>query len=323
MLLIVVIVFIAVFAAVVLVVSALNAGTSEQQRQVLDRLDSISMAAKRAPQEEGLSLLREEMLSSVPWINRWLQEVDLFPRLRQLLREADLRWTVARLLLMALGCAVAVALGVYWRTTELALSVILGAGGATLPFLYVLYVRNERFGAFEARLPEALDLMTNALRAGHSLISALEMVAKEMPNPIADEFQKCFDEQNFGLELREALLNLAARIPIHDMHIFVTAVLIQKESGGNLAEILDKVAYVIRERFRIKRQIRVHTAQGRLTGWILTLLPPVLGVLLYLINPEYMSRLWKNPTGIKLIYVSLTMTTLGGLVIRKIVNIRV
>jgi tight adherence protein B len=323
MLLIGVIVFIAIFAAVVLVASALNTGASEQQKQILNRLDSISMAAQRAPQEEGLSLLREEMLSSVPWINRWLQEIDLFPRLRQLLREADVKWTVARLLLTALATGVAVTLGVYWRTTLLPLAVMLGAGGATVPFLYVLYMRSARFGAFEARLPEALDLMTNALRAGHSLISALEMVSKEIPNPIADEFKKCFDEQNFGLELREAMMNMAARIPIHDMHIFVTAILIQKESGGNLAEILDKVAYVIRERFRIKRQIRVHTAQGRLTGWILTLLPPILGVLLYLINPEYMSRLWTNPTGVKLIYASLIMTTLGGLVIHKIVNIRV
>ncbi|HYM12894.1 MAG TPA: type II secretion system F family protein [Bryobacterales bacterium] len=321
--LIILIVFIAVFAAVVLVSSALNTGATQEQKQILDRLDSISMAAQRAPEEEGLSLLRQEMLSSVPWINRWLQELDLFPRLRQLLREADVRWTVARLLLTAVASAVAVALGVYWRTGALPLAVMLGAGGATLPFLYVLYARNARFGAFEAHLPEALDLMTNALRAGHSLISALEMVSKEIPNPIADEFKKCFDEQNFGLELREAMFNLAARVPIHDMHIFVTAILIQKESGGNLAEILDKVAYVIRERFRIKRQIRVHTAQGRLTGWILTLLPPILGVLLYLINPEYMSRLWKSPTGMKLIYASLIMTTLGGLVIRKIVNIRV
>src|SRR5437867_2973473 len=186
-----------------------------------------------------------------------------------------------------------------------------------------MYKRSQRFDRFEEALPQALDLMVSALRAGHSFISALESVVREAPNPVSGEFRKCFDEQNFGLEMRESMLNLGARVPIHDVHIIITAILIQKESGGNLAEILEKVAYIIRERFRLKRQVSVHTAQGRLTGWILTLLPLILGAGLYLVNPDHMSILWKNPTGLKLIYTASVMTLLGGLIIRKIVNIRI
>jgi tight adherence protein B len=323
MLLVVFIVFVAVFAAVVLLVAALSSGRTREQKQVLERLDSIAMAARRAPQDEGVSLLREEMLGSMPWLDRWIQEVDLFPKLREIMRQGDVRWTLTRLFLTSAACAVAAAVVVYFRTGALPFSALVGGAAAALPFGYVFYKRAERFGEFEQKLPEALDLMVGALRAGHSLISAMEMVAKEMQDPIAGEFRKCFDEQNFGLDLREAMLNLAHRVPLHDIHIVVTAILIQKDSGGNLAEILDKVAYIIRERFRLKRQIRVHTAQGRLTGLILALLPPILGVLLYIIDPEYMSRLWTNKTGVKLMYTSLAMTITGGLIIRKIVNIRV
>ncbi len=152
----------------------------------------------------------------------------------------------------------------------------------------------------------------SALRAGHSLVSALGLVAQEAPEPVGGEFRICFEEQNYGLELRTAMVNLVTRVPIQDLKIVSTAVLIQKESGGNLAEVLDKTSYVIRERFRLKRQVRVHTAQGRLTGWILTLLPPILGVALYVINPKTMSILWTNPLGVKLLYLSAAMTITGA-----------
>jgi tight adherence protein B len=165
--------------------------------------------------------------------------------------------------------------------------------------------------------------MVSALRAGHSFNSALGLAANESPNPIGKEFRICFDEQNYGLELKTAMTNLAVRVPLQDLKIVITAILIQKESGGNLAEVFDKAAYVIRERFRLKRQVRVHTAQGRLTGWILSFLPVVLGIALYLINPESMSLLWTRPLGVKLLYLSGGMTIVGGLIIRKIVNMDV
>jgi tight adherence protein B len=161
------------------------------------------------------------------------------------------------------------------------------------------------------------------LRAGNSLVSALGMVAREAREPIGPEFRICFDEQNYGLELRTAMQNLVIRVPLQDVRIVVTAIMIQKDSGGNLAEVLDKSAQIIRERFKLKRQIRVHTAQGRLTGWILSILPLVLGFALYLVNPDGMSVLWTKPVGIKMLYTSAVMTTVGALIIRKIVRVRI
>jgi tight adherence protein B len=165
--------------------------------------------------------------------------------------------------------------------------------------------------------------MVSALRVGHSLNSALSLVSRECPDPVSTEFRICYDEQNYGLELRTAMANLTTRVPLQDLRIVATAILIQKESGGNLAEVLEKTGHVIRERFRLKRQIMTHTAQGRLTGVILTLLPIVLGIALYFLSPDNMSLLWKRPIGVKLLYASGVMTIIGGLIIRKIVDIDV
>jgi tight adherence protein B len=165
--------------------------------------------------------------------------------------------------------------------------------------------------------------MVSALRAGHSLVAALGLVGSESPDPIGVEFKICCDEQNYGMELRTAMDNLLSRVPLQDMRIVATAILIQKESGGNLAEVLDKTAYVIRERFRLKRQVRIHTAQGRLTGWILSFLPIVLGIGLYIVDPDHLSLLWKREIGIKLLYASAAMTITGALIIRKIVSMEV
>jgi tight adherence protein B len=319
----VVVVFTGVFAIVLLLSMSFDSSGVDVRKKTKQRLDSISLAAARSPQDEGIGLIREELLSSIPWMNRWLQRQDFFARFRKYLKQADLQWTITRLVAMSVAAWVAAGAALFFRTNDATLSTLIGAGAAAGPLLFVRFKRSQRFEQFERNLPKALDLMVSALRAGHSLISALESVAKEMPNPIGAEFRKCFDEQTFGLEMRESMLNLGARVPIHDVHIVITAILIQKESGGNLAEILDKVAAIIRERFRLKKQVQVHTAQGRLTGWILTLLPVVLGFALYLVNPEHMSTLWRNPVGLKLIYAAVAMTVIGGLIIRKIVNIRI
>jgi len=194
---------------------------------------------------------------------------------------------------------------------------------STLPFLWVFHKRKRRLDKFQQGLPEALDLMVSALRAGHSLIAALGSAARECADPIGCEFKACFEEQNYGLEVKTALDNLLKRVPLQDLRIFATAVMIQKESGGNLAEVLDKTSHVIRERFRLKRQVGVHTAQGRMTGWVLTFLPVALGAGLYFVNPEMMSILWKNPTGIKLLWTAGGMIVVGGLIIRHIVNMDV
>jgi tight adherence protein B len=191
------------------------------------------------------------------------------------------------------------------------------------PLAYVLHKRSKRLDSFQQGLPEALDLMVSALRAGHSLIAAMGSVARECANPVGSEFKACFEEQNYGLELKAAMDNLIKRVPLQDLRIFATAIMIQKESGGNLAEVLDKTSHVIRERFRLKRQVGVHTAQGRMTGWVLTLLPVVLGTALYFVNPEMMSVLWRNPTGVKMLWTAGGMILIGGFIINRIVNMDV
>ncbi|HUS06571.1 MAG TPA: type II secretion system F family protein [Bryobacteraceae bacterium] len=316
-------VFIAVFVVVVLIMAALGTGATQQTKQAMAMLDSALATTGVGSDDEVLDIRRQELLSSIPWLNRCLIKLDLAPKLRGILNQGEVKWTVGGLLLMSAGCFVFAAYAVYLRTDSTFLALVLGSAAASVPFLYVLRKRAKRFERFEAHLPDALDLIVGALRAGHSLISAIGIVAREAADPIRREFRMCFDEQNFGVEFRVAMLNLVARVPVQDLRIVVTAMLIQKESGGNLAEVLEKVGQIIRDRYRLKRQIRVHTAQGRLTGWILSVLPVVLGLGMYLMNPKHMSVLWERPIGIKMIYSSIVMTCIGALVIRKIIRIRV
>lgn len=304
-------------------VAAAGAGASKRAKQTSDALDAALATSVVAHDDEIVDIRKNELLSGIPWMNRWLIRLEIAPRVRQLLYQADLKWTAGRLLLMCGACWAFSGYLVYSRTgaalPSMLISLILGA----LPFLYVLRKRARRFAQFEQALPEALELMVSAIRAGQSLTSALGVVAKESPEPVRREFRHCFDEQAYGLELRTAMENLAARMPLQDVRIIATAILVQKESGGNLAEVLDKTAEVIRERFRLNRQIRIHTAQGRMSGWILTFAPVALAFLLYLMNPEQESLLWTTALGLKLLYGSVVMTILGGLIIRKIVRIRI
>jgi len=317
------VVFVAVFLLIFLVVWAGTADSRRDSEQTMARLDAIGGALPVINPAEKIDILREEKLSDVPWLNDLLQSVNLFPRMRKTLRQADLPYTLGSVILTGIFIGVLVAVLVYMRTGAFALSLIFGFGVSTLPWLYVVYKRGKRFLAFEEKLPEAIDLMVSAIRAGHGFTSSIGLASREIAEPIAGEFRQCFDEQNFGLDLRLAMRNLEDRVPIPDIQLIVSAVLIQKESGGNLAEILDKVAYVIRERFRLKRQIRVHTAQGRMTGWILAVFPIILGFVFYLLDPARMSLLWTRSVGIKLMWTAAFMETIGVLIIRKIIRPRI
>jgi tight adherence protein B len=195
--------------------------------------------------------------------------------------------------------------------------------GAMLPNLYVRHRRTRRFNAFEELLPEAIDLVGRALRAGHPLSAGFKMAADDGPEPVASEFRRVFEEQRFGLPVQDSLLSMADRVNLVDVRILVTAILIQREVGGNLAEILDNLASVVRARFTIRRQIRVYTAQGRMTGYLLSSLPLILFALLYTINAQYMSILFTDPIGKILVAVALTMQFIGFLWIRKIIKIEI
>jgi tight adherence protein B len=321
--LIIVLVFLGAFSVVALIAAATGAGASAQAKQVHATLDSA--LATDSPEEHGpiLDLRKVNQLSSIPWLNRKLLTFELTPRLQSLLYQADLKWTPGGMLA---GCAFCFALPgylAYWRTDSVLIGLAVGLLAGAMPYLWARHKRSKRLDKFQEGLPEALDLMVNALRAGHSLIAAMGSVARECADPIGCEFKACFEEQNYGLEMKTALDNMINRVPLQDLRIVATAIMIQRESGGNLAEVLDKTSHVIRERFRLKRQVGVHTAQGRMTGWVLSLLPVFLGAALYFVNPEMMSLLWKNPMGIKMLWTSFGMLVVGGLIIRHIVNMDV
>jgi tight adherence protein B len=308
--------------AMALAVKLLRGAAPEEQLQ--RRLKFVQQAQFASSNLEGETDVRkQERLSPFPWLNALLARLDLARRFRLLVQQADMDWTVGSLLIVSLCSWIGTACLVYLRISAFWPAAALGAGVAALPFLYVLRRRAKRFGKFEEQLPESIDLLVSALRAGHSLMTAIGFLGQEPREPLSGEFRKCFEEQNYGIDLRTALQNLGVRMAVADLQIFIAAVLIQKESGGNLAEVLEKVAVTARERFRLRKQVRVHTAQGRMTGWILSALPVVLGFAMYLVHPEGISVLWTNPIGLKLLYTAAVMNFLGALAIRKIVRIRV
>jgi tight adherence protein B len=317
-------VFGAIFAAVALLLLAFTAASAGRTKRTVDRLEAIQRGRpERVEPQAPLDVRIVDTFSSIPWLDRLLHRVNLAPQLRLLLRQADLKWSVGRLTLLCiltgLGCGYLVDLRTH--AVFLALVTIVAAGAC--PMLYVLQKRKSRFDRIRTQLPDAIDLMVAGIRAGHSLNSAMGMVSKEASEPVRGEFRQCVDEQNYGLELRTAMANLIHRVPIHDIRIISAGILVQKDAGGNLAEILEKVGYLIREDFRLQRQVGVHTAQGRLTGYILAALPVGLGFAMYMLNPTQMSLLWTTALGTKMLYGSVVLTAVGMFIIRKIVRIRV
>jgi tight adherence protein B len=322
--LIVALVFLGVFAVVALLLVALGTGAAQQAKQVHATLDS-ALATESTEERGPIVNLRkdDQVLSGIPWLNRKLLQFELAPRIQTLLYQADLKWTAGTLLAACALLFLVPAYLAYWRFGNILIALGAGALLGFAPFGFVLKKRGIRLEKFQQGLPEALDLMVSALRAGHSLIAAMGSVARECADPVGCEFRTCFEEQNYGLELKTALDNLISRVPLQDLRIVSTAIMIQKESGGNLAEVLDKTSHVVRERFRLKRQVGVHTAQGRMTGIVLTLLPIVLGIAMYFLNPAMMSILWTNPIGVKMLWIASGMLVVGGLIIRHIVNMDV
>jgi len=316
-------IFVGVFAIAALLILAVGKGGAAQSKHAVEALDLNQKLVKPDAHDQFSDFRKSVMLSAVPFFNRLLLKMELAPYLRILLYQASLKWTVGGMILGSVACFLVPCYLAYWRTGSVVISLLVGSVLGAAPLGLAYYKRGKRFNKFEEVLPEALDLLVSALRVGQSLNSALGLVARECPPPVSTEFRICFDEQNFGLELRAALENMTVRVPLQDLKIVTTAILIQKESGGNLAEVLEKAASVIRERFRLKRQVKVHTAQGRMTGWILTLLPLSLGVAMYFVNPEMTSVLWKNPTGIKLLWGAAGSLVVGTLIIQKIVRLDV
>jgi tight adherence protein B len=309
-----------VFGGVVaIVIGAYFLFVVRDEEKLIERLQPKSEVSRIL---RGVLKKEEAKDSSVGPINQMLQRSGGFTAsLKDFLKQAGLKMTVSSFLLFS-GC---LGLGGYMLATTLSglpiIGLVVGVFLGFAPYMYGRYRRTKRVRAFEEQFPESIDLVARALRAGHALPTGLGMVADEMPAPVGTEFRILFDEQNFGLSLPDAMRNFAARIPLIDARFFVTAVLTQRESGGNLAEVLDNLASVIRDRFKVKRQVRVLSAHGRITGVILSALPPCLAVAIMVISPSHLQVLTHDPIGQKMIIAAVTMQVLGTLIIRKLCNI--
>jgi len=297
-------------------------GTDAKRERLRQRLTDALLHSAHTEDTEVI-LAREELLSEIPAFNRILLRLQSATHLKLLLDQADLHITVTRLLMFSLMAGMLAGLAASVITVSLLLIVICALFGAALPFAHVVMTRRKRFDKFLEHLPDALELMSRALSAGHGFSEALHMVSEEMPEPIATEFRKTYEEQNLGLSLKLALANLTARMPLLDLRLCVTAVLIQRETGGNLAEILEKVAHTIRERFRIMGDLKTLTTSSRMSAWLLCALPIAVAMIVTVMNPEYMSVLWRDPRGHKLIAAALLMQTTGMFIVRRILKIKI
>jgi tight adherence protein B len=292
------------------------------ERRLSARLEEVT-STPAAEEQSDSQLVKNRHEGPLPMLDRLAGESARGSALAAWVEQSGTQLSISALLLMAGGCGFVFGL-IAATALRMAVGWLLGGiAGFMLPFLFLKIKRTRRMRAFEEAFPEALDLMARALKAGHAFATGLKMVADEMSEPVGPEFRKTFDEQNFGLPLKDALANLTVRIPLLDMRFFSTAVLIQRETGGNLSEILENLAHVVRERFKILRQVRVYTAHGRLTGYVLLALPAFLGIALAFINPEHMQLLFREPIGHMLLGAAAVMQTVGYFWIRQVVKIEV
>jgi tight adherence protein B len=314
------------FLIILLVVGGVffaTTGGTAPDKIVAKRLDAIERSAKRGSESLELKVVRDELLSDVPAIHRILLKWKWSDKLRNFIGQAGMKVKPGRLILLSAILAIAGFLVGSRMTDSAMLALLFIPVGALIPIGVIAFKRRGRLKSFEKIFPEAIDLLGRAVRAGHSFSTGLEMITTELPEPVSGEFRTTFEEQNFGLPLRDALLNFAERIPLIDVRFFVTAVLIQKDTGGNLAEILDNLAHVVRERFRILGEVKIKTAQGRLTAAILISLPPIMGFILRFLNPSYMKPLFTDPAGPYIIALAVFLQVVGSLMLWKIVNIDV
>jgi tight adherence protein B len=293
-------------------------------RRLDRRLRDVSQDPAAADAEASdATVLKHVIEGPLPAIDRMMSRYGLGGRLQVLIERAGIRTTPSAVIMISLVIG-----GLAAFITRLFIAQPLAAAGAALvgvaaPFLWLQHRRSKRMRRFEEQFPEALDLLSPAIRAGHAFQTALGMVADELPDPVGPEFRKTFDQQNYGLPLRDALNEMSARLSLLDVRFFVTAVLIQRDTGGNLSEILDNLAHVVRERFKIRRQVRVHTAHGRFTGYVLLALPAALGVALSFINPEHMHLLFYERMGQMMLAGAVVMQTIGFVWIRQVIKIEV
>ncbi len=311
-----------VVALAVFVLATIIDRRNAQARVIKERLANERKAPELAAEEE-LALLRDEQLSNIPAIDTLLRRSRRVTDLQKLLAQAGMSMRAGNFLGISALVGVAATIIAYSVGKRAEFAWIALLVGFIIPYSYASFRRNKRFEKFEELFPEAIDTLARAVRAGHAFTTALEMITNEVAEPIAGEFRQLYEEQKFGMPVRDALMNLTDRVPLVDVKFFVTAVMLQRETGGNLAEILDNLSYVIRERFKIQRQVRVYTAQGRLTMALLMGMPPIIVTVMLLLNPSFIRPLFQDPIGHTLLVLGITLQTIGYFVIRKIIRIQV
>jgi tight adherence protein B len=293
------------------------------QQVIQRRMDAVRRAEQRGHVDLGVQLIRDEMLSTVPVVNRMLMRWTWSTKLKDFVMQAGMKTRPGKVLLTS-GV---LAFGAFFVTrafySKFPAPILAAVAAGMLPLAYIAVKRKRRLRQFEEHFPEAIDLLNRAIRAGHAFTTGLGMIASEAPEPIAGEFRTTFEEQNFGLPLRDVLKNLSERVPLIDVRFFVTALLIQKETGGNLSEILENLSRVIRDRFRIYREVRTKSAHGRLTAGILIALPPLMVIGLGIVNPHYIKVLIEDPLGPKILWAGAIMQIIGSMLLWKIIHIEV
>ncbi len=318
------IVAILVFVALLLLLEGLyllwQSHRGPEATKLQKRLQAFSASSDQGAQ---VQLLKQRMLSELPALERQLQNLPHIRALNRIILQSGLRWTVAKLLLGSAGLGMAAWIMVAAAHQPMVAGAIAAAAAGAAPFMVVSYKRSKRLAKIERQLPDALDLITRALRAGHAFASALKMAGEELAEPIASEFALVHDETNFGVSLEQALTHLSERVPISDLRYFVVAVLIQRDSGGNLTEILSNLSRLIRERLKLLAKVRVLSSEGRMSAWILGLLPFFLAGVMNLVNPAFMSPLWTDPIGITILKYTLSLMLIGVVLMRRIIKIRI
>lgn len=298
-------------------------GSDDNQQVIQHRMEAVRRAERRGHVDVGVQLIRDEMLSSVPALNRMMMRWTWSSKFKNFVMQAGMKTRPGKILLtcgvLAIGAFI-VTRAIYPRFPAPIFAALVGG---ILPLAYVALKRRKRLRRFEEHFPEAIDLLNRALRAGHAFTTGMGMIATEAPEPIAGEFRTTFEEQNFGLPLRDVLQNLSERVPLIDVRFFVTALLIQKETGGNLSEILENLSHVIRDRFRIYRDVRVKSAHGRLTAGILIALPLIIVFGLHMVNPHYLGVLFEDRDGPWILWGAAIWQLIGSLLLWKIIQIEV
>jgi tight adherence protein B len=312
------------FVAVLLLLEGVyllwRAHKGPQAKKLQSRLQALAAVHDRSPDAR---VLKERLTSELSPLERLAQQLPHARAVDALLLQSGLRWTSGKLLAFCLGGALAGLLAARPLHLPWWLDLAGMALGAALPVLHVARRRQARLRKLEQQLPEALDLLVRGLRAGHAFSATLKMAGEELPEPVRTEFRVTHDEINYGVSMQQALTNLSERVPITDLRYFVVAVLIQRESGGNLTEILGNLSQLIRERLKLLARVRVLSAEGVLSAWILGIMPFALAGIMYLTNPEFISKLWTDPIGISIVQTLLMLMTIGVLMMRKIIRIRV